>query len=117
MVRSTFPVYIEPSQNVSVRLGNQIPQMALFAVREILKNSRGLEVACQQILYRGHCYALSSRITANGDLVLTIDVGDPRLQDRLILETELRRAEREAREKDRKINEERRRLRRSPRRR
>ncbi len=105
MVRSNLPVYIQPSRKVSERLGSNIGNVALLAIRAILKNQRGIEVAYQQILYRGHHLALSSRITAGGDLAITIDVGDPSLAQRLILEDELCSAERRAREADRKVRE------------
>ncbi len=111
MVRSNLPVYIEPSRKVSERLGSQISDVALLAIRAILKNRRGIEVAYQQILYRGHHLSLSSRITAAGDLAIAIDLGDPSLAERLILEDELRSAERRAREENRKVREAERKLR------
>lgn len=110
MVRSNLPIYIDPSRRVSERLGNQVAAMAVLAIRAILKNRRGLEVAYQQIVYHGHHLALSSRITTQGDLVIAVDIGDPNLADRLILETELRDAESRAREEDRKVHEAKRRL-------
>jgi hypothetical protein len=110
MVRSNLPIYIDPSRRVSERLGSHVAAMAVLAIRAILKNRRGLEVAYQQILYRGHHLALSSRITAQGDLVIAVDIGDPNLADRLILEAELRDAETRAREEDKKVREARRRL-------
>ena len=116
MVRSNLPVYIEPSRAVSQRLGSQIANVALLAIRAILKNQRGIEVAYQQILYRGHHLALSSRITAGGDLAITIDVGDPGLAQHLILEDELRSAERRARDEDKKVREAERKLKRGARR-
>lgn len=105
MVRSSFPVYIDPSHAVSERLGNRIAEAASIAIRAILKNRRGLEVACQLVLYRGIPLALSSRITEKGDFIVALDIGDPNLTDRLILEDELRIAERRAREKGKKVRE------------
>lgn len=116
MVRSNIPVYIEPSRRVSERLGFHISLVAILAIRAILKNRRSLEVAHQQIVYRGHHLALSSRITAAGDLAVAIDVGDPRLAERIVLEDELRGAERKAREADRLVRETEWRLRRRTRR-
>jgi hypothetical protein len=116
MVRSNLPVYIEPSRTVRERLGSEIANVALLAIRAIMRNQRGIEVAYQQILYRGHHLALSSRITAGGDLAITIDVGDPSLAQRLILEDELHGAERRARDEDKKVREAERRLRRGTRR-
>jgi hypothetical protein len=116
MVRSNFPVFIEPSRKVSERLGNQLAPPALRAIRAILSNRRGIEVAHQPIVYRGHHLALSSRVTAAGDLVVAIDLGDPALASRLILEDELRGAEHRARKEDRKIRDARRKLQRGTRR-
>jgi len=39
-----------------------------------------------------HDLAFCSRIGAQGDLILELDVGDPRLGDRIVLEEELQRA-------------------------
>ena len=116
MVRSNLPVYIQPSKAVSEALGPEIGRVALLAIRSILKNRRGVEVAYQQIAYRQHHLALSSRITMRGDLVIDIDVGDPGHAHRLILEDEFRSAETKAREEDRKVREAERKLRRGSRR-
>jgi len=43
---------------------------------------------------RKHAFAFSSRIGREGDIILDLDVGLPGLGKRLLLETELRRAER-----------------------
>jgi hypothetical protein len=98
MVRSNIPVYIDASREVRERLGKGLEEAARLAIRAILKNSRGLEVAYQQITYRGHHLALSSRVTSAGDLAVAIALGDPALASRLILEDELQSAERRARE-------------------
>jgi hypothetical protein len=116
MVRTNLPVYVEPSRLVRESLGNHIAAVALLAVRAILKNQRSLEVAYQQIVFRGHHLALSSRITSSGDLVIALDVGDPQRAGRLVLENELREAERKSREEDKKLREARRQLHRTPRR-
>jgi hypothetical protein len=105
MVRSNLPVYIQPSKAVGDALGPDIAKVALLAIRSILKNRRGIEVACQQIEYQQHWFALSSRITVRGDLVINIEIGDPRLADRLILEDELRSAERQHRDRDRDVRD------------
>jgi hypothetical protein len=52
-----------------------------------------IEVAHQQISYRRNFFAFSSRVGRHGDLILELDVGDPRLAGRLVLEADLRRAE------------------------
>lgn len=110
MVRSNLPVYIQPSRSVLELLGPNIGHVALLAVRSILKNRRSLEVAFQQIEYRQHHLALSSRITSRGDLVVEIDIGDPSLSHHLIVEDEYRLAERQARLENAKVREARRRL-------
>ncbi len=94
MKRALFPFTVVPSNAVRSALGRDLDEAVVLALRAILRETRSLEVAHQQISYRGHCLAFSSRITGRGDLVLDIDMGDPRLADRLILETELRSAQR-----------------------
>ncbi|MET1046430.1 MAG: hypothetical protein ABWX70_06960 [Hyphomicrobium sp.] len=116
MVRSNLPVYIDASRRVGDRLGAHIGDVALLAIRAILKNRRSVEVAHQQIVYRGHHLALSSSITARGDLIVAIDIGDPALAHHLILEDEFRSAERNAREADKKVRDAERKLRRGARR-
>lgn len=110
MVRSNLPVYVHASSAVRAALGAQLDKVALAAIRAILKNRGSVEVAFQQIEYRQNYLALSSRVTAGGDLVVEIDTGDPLLGQRLILEDEFQRAERQARDEDRKLKEARRRL-------
>jgi hypothetical protein len=113
MVRTNIPVFIQPSKKVSDRLGGNIAAVALLAVRAIMKNQRALEVAYQQIDYRGHLLALSSHITSSGDLVIAMDIGDPLLAGRLILEDELVSAENKLSEENKKLADARRKLRRS----
>jgi hypothetical protein len=64
-------------------LGNDLHKVAALAVRAILANRRSLEIAHQQIKYRKHHIAFSSRINAWGDLVVELDVSNPRFQRRL----------------------------------
>ncbi|MET0539974.1 MAG: hypothetical protein ABWZ64_18860 [Xanthobacteraceae bacterium] len=66
----------------------------MLALKAILRNRRGIEVAHQQIKYRKHTLAFSSRVGREGDLIVDLDVGVPGLDNRLVLETDLRRAER-----------------------
>jgi hypothetical protein len=112
MVRSKLPFSFHPSAAARETLGADLERVALMAVKAVLKNHKSVEVAHQQIRYGGHALAFSSRVTALGDLVVDIDVGDPRLAHHLILEDELRSADRKAREGDSKVREAERRLRR-----
>ena len=78
-------------------LGRDGASVAALAAKAILSHRKSLEVAHQQIRFRGHDFAFSSRITAQGELVIELDVGDPRLGDRIVLEEELRTAVRKVR--------------------
>ena len=97
MDRGAFPFFLIPSAEVRALLGPDLPKAAALALRALLRHKRGLEVAHQQVTYKKHCLAFSSRIGAKGDLILEIAAGDPRLKSRLVLEEELRAAERRAR--------------------
>jgi hypothetical protein len=66
--------------------------VAVLAAKAIVRSRRGLEIAHQQIRFRGRDFAFCSRIGAQGDLILELDIGDPRLGGRIVLEEELRRA-------------------------
>lgn len=92
MKRAYLPVLFIPSHAVAALLGADMEKVAILAVRAILQHRRGIEVAHQQIRYRKHHLAFSSRIGRYGDLVLELDIGDPRLSSRLILEDDLQRA-------------------------
>jgi hypothetical protein len=97
MATAQFPFFIVASQPVRDRLGPAVPKAAVLALRAILRSRKGLEVAHQQIRFGKHEIAFSSRIGTRGDLILNLDLGDPRLGGRLILESELRRAEQASR--------------------
>jgi hypothetical protein len=92
MTRSFLPFIFVPSNAAARLLGRDSGEVAVLALRAILRNHKGLEVAHQQIRYRGHHLAFSSRITAGGELVVELDIGDARLEDRIVLEDELRSA-------------------------
>jgi hypothetical protein len=94
MQRRRFPILVYPSAAVRRSVGPDLDVVAGLALRAVLKNRRSLEIAHQQISYRSHCLAFSSRIGTDGDLILELDVGDPRLADRIILEEDLVRARR-----------------------
>jgi hypothetical protein len=94
MRRAFLPFLFLPSAAVLSELGAASAQAAVLAIKAICRHRRSLEVAHQQIEFRGKPYVFSSRITGNGDLVLNLDIGDERLADRIVLEEELRQAHR-----------------------
>jgi len=94
MNRAYFPFLLIPSHAVRNLLRRDLAKVGVLALRAILQHRKGLEVAHQQIRYRRHDLAFSSRIGSRGDLILEFDIGDPRLAHRLVLEEDLRRANR-----------------------
>jgi hypothetical protein len=94
MDRAFLPILLIPSHAARNALGSDLGKVALLAVKAIFQNRRGIEVAHQQIRYRKCDFAFSSRIGSRGDLILELDLGDPRLGHRIILEEDLQRASR-----------------------
>jgi hypothetical protein len=94
MAEVPLPIFVIPTLAARQALGSGLAEVAVRAMRAILRNRRGIEVAHQQIRYRKRDFAFSSRIGARGDLIIELDLGDPKLSDRIILEDELRRAAR-----------------------
>lgn len=92
--RAFLPFHVLPSEAVASRLGRDAERAAVLALKAILADHRQLEVAHQQIRYGGHQLAFSSHITSRGELVIELDVGDPSLEGRVVLEQDLRQAER-----------------------
>jgi hypothetical protein len=92
MDRAYLPIIVIPTHAARHALGSDLRRVALLAVRAILRNRKGIEIAHQQIRFRKHDLAFSSRIGSLGDLILEVDLGDPRLSHRLVLEADLRRA-------------------------
>lgn len=95
--RAFFPFHVLPTNAVTEKIGRRAERVAVLALRAVLQGHRQLEVAHQQILFGDHLLAFSSRITARGELVIELDIGDPRLAGRIILEDELKRATRRVR--------------------
>ncbi len=91
-----FPFGFYLSKAASDVLGAQANRVAVLALRAILSHNKSLEVAHQQIRYCGRDFVFCSRITGNGQLVVELDVGNPKLSGLLILEGDLRKAERKA---------------------
>jgi hypothetical protein len=94
MHRASLPILTTATPAARKLLGPELPKVAVLAVQAILRHRRGIEVAHQQIRYRKHHFAFSSRIGRHGDLILDLDVGDPALENRIVIEADLRRAER-----------------------
>lgn len=94
MHRASLPILMTASPAVQKLLGPELPKVAVLAMQAILRQRRGVEVAHQQVRYRKHHVAFSSRIGRHGDLILDLDIGDPSLQNRIVIEADLRRAER-----------------------
>lgn len=97
MRRALFPIIFAASPAAARAVGEGLHQAVILALRAILKHGRSLEVAHQQIRFRGQDLSFCSHITAKGDLVIELDLGDVSLADRIILEDELKCAERKAR--------------------
>jgi len=83
-----------PSVAVRKAAGPDLGKVARLALEAVLKNGGSLEIAHQQITYGKSHFALSSRIGSRGQLILELDIGNPALADRIILEHDLRWAER-----------------------
>jgi len=97
MPRAFFPIIYSASPAVVQKAGPELHRAVLLALRAILRHGRSIEVAHQQIRFQGVNLAFCSRISAQGDLIVELDVGDERLSGRIILEDELRLAERRGR--------------------
>jgi hypothetical protein len=97
MQRAYFPIIYSASPAVVKRNGPELHRAVILALRAILKHGRSLEVAHQQIRFNGQNLAFCSRISSRGDLIIELEVGDASLSDRIVLEDELRVAERKVR--------------------
>jgi hypothetical protein len=94
-----FPIFVYPSLAVRRMLGPDTDKVAALALRAVLKNRRSLEIAHQQVQWRSRHFAFSSRIGSEGDLILELDIGDPRLEGRVVLEEDMKRIARAGRDK------------------
>ena len=99
MHRASLPILMTASPAAQKLLGPELPKVAVLAMQAILRHRRGIEVAHQQIRFRKHHFAFSSRIGRHGDLILDLDVGDPGLENRIVIEADFARAERQSAEK------------------
>lgn len=101
MDRAALPFLLVASPAARALAGRDLAKIAVLAMQAMIRHRRSIEVAHQQIRYRKSCFAFSSRVGRYGDLILELDVGDPRLAERLILEADLRQAElQQARDRD-----------------
>jgi len=91
--RAFLPIRVFASPAVSDRIGRGTDDAAVLALKAVLRSHRQLEVAHQQVVFRGHVLAFSSQ----GELVVELDVGDAKLAGRVVLEEELRRETRRVR--------------------
>ena len=94
MQRYPSQLNFRPSDAVRKAAGSHLGKVARLALEAVLKNGLTLEIAHQQFDYGPFQFALSSRIGSRGQLILEVDMGIPELADRIILEEDLRRAER-----------------------
>jgi hypothetical protein len=92
MHRAHLPILLFASPAAQALLGRDVADVGVLALKAILRNRRGIEIAHQQIKYRKHTLAFSSRVGREGDVIVDLDVGVPGLDNRLVLETDLRRA-------------------------
>ena len=97
MDRAFLPILVIPTHAARRALGSDVRKVAVLAAKAIICGRRSLEVAHQQIRFGEYDLAFCSRIGAQGDLILELDLGDPRLSDRIVLEEELRRAKKSVR--------------------
>ena len=77
MHRASLPILMTASPAVRKLLGPELSKVAVLAVQAILRHRRGIEVAHQQISYRKHHVAFSSRIGRHGDLICRAVVETP----------------------------------------
>lgn len=99
MKRALLPFRFVTSHALSEALGSDLEPVALAAVRAVLRQTKSLAIAHQQIEVGPHYVALSTRVTEAGDLIVDLELGDPRLAKRVITEEDLRRATEQSRVK------------------
>jgi hypothetical protein len=101
MDRAALPFLLVATPAARAALGRDLNKVAVLAAQALLRHRKTLEIAHQQLRYRKQLIAFSSRVGRHGDLILELDVGDPALENRVVLEADLRRAELNARERER----------------
>lgn len=95
-MQKRFPAHLAFHPSVAARkaAGSDLAKVARLALAAILKDGQSLEIAHRQIVFGKHHFALSSRLGSRGQLILELDLGAPQLAGRMILEDDLKRAER-----------------------
>jgi hypothetical protein len=96
MFQVLAPVAIHPTAEARQALGVQLIPAGKAAWREIARSGKGLEFAHLQIRYADVTLAISSRLRADGFIVIEIGLGDARQAARVIPAAALRRAEAQA---------------------
>ncbi len=94
MQRYPAQLVFRPSLAARKAAGSDLGKIARLALDAILKNGRTLEIAHQQIAFGKSHFVLSSRLGNRGQLILDLDIGSPQLAGRVILEDDLKQAER-----------------------
>jgi hypothetical protein len=74
MDKAFLPILVIPTHAARRALGADVGKVAVLAAKAIFRNRRGLEIAHQQIRFGDHDLAFCSRIGAQGDLILELDV-------------------------------------------
>ena len=95
-MQQRYPAHLVFRPSVAARkaAGSDLARIARLALAAILKNGQTLEIAHQQIVFGKARFDLSSRLGSRGQLILELDLGDPQLAGRVVLESDLRQAER-----------------------
>jgi len=96
MFQVLAPVLIRPSAEARQALGVQLVPAGKAAWREIARIGKGLEFAHLQICFADVTLAISSRLRADGFIIIEIGLGDARQAARVIPAVQLRRAEAQA---------------------
>ena len=92
MQHRLFPIIVYASADVRRAIGPDLGKAAGLALRALLKERRSVEIAHKQVVYRRCPIAFSSRVGVHGALILELDVGNPNLADRVVLEEDLKRS-------------------------
>ena len=97
-VKTPFRFNLSPKARLAV--GDAIAAVAGAAFREVVLAGEGFELAHLQFGFRGLTLALSSSVSAAGDVEIEADLGDPARPASLATEAAYRRALEAARRRD-----------------
>src|ERR1700742_3978056 len=101
MYRIQAPILVVPTPEARLALGVQLRPAALAAHREIALAAKGLEIAYHQFAFGELTLAVSSRVRKDGLPEIEIGLGDPGLPKSTFTLSQLREAEKIARERGR----------------